>query len=64
MTEMTVGQAAKYCKVTPATIRNWFDKGWVHGRRDIYNARIITQEELERHMRVRTPQGKVRVEIN
>lgn len=44
----TVGEAAEQLGVTPSTVRNWIEKGYIHAVRLPSGHRRIAQTELER----------------
>jgi excisionase family DNA binding protein len=48
---LTVSQASKYCKVSPKTIINWIDAGYIKAYKTVGGHRRIKSEDLDDFLR-------------
>jgi excisionase family DNA binding protein len=51
MDVLTVSQAGRYCKVSPKTIINWIDAGYIKAYKTVGGHRRIKKEDLDDFMR-------------
>ncbi len=48
---LTVSQAGKYCKVSPKTIINWIDAGYIKAYKTVGGHRRIKKEDLDQFLK-------------
>lgn len=57
---LTTSAAARLIGVTPQTVRNWIDRGWLRGRRARpWAHRRIAKADLDRLLEFRAARGKI-----